>query len=174
MKKRSTLVVWIFCALLAAMPGLWAITSSPVLAGDSGGNHHVKGGHGHPGMGMALKGLNLTEAQKKDIATILRTKRDEAKGIADEMVAARKNLFTLVGAADYNESAVRQAAHEISRLHEEMLVLRAGAVHQVQGLLTPEQKQKWDVKRARFADNMQDRMDDRFEHLDEWINAHSH
>lgn len=120
-----------------------------------------------------LRKLNLTDAQKQEIASILKDKRDEAKTLATQMADARKNLFTVMSSPEYNDAAVQQAAQQIAQVHEQMIVLRAQIFHQVQGILTPEQQTKLAAMRARFGEKMQDRIEHRFDRLDKWIDAHS-
>lgn len=161
------MAVWVFVALLAAVPGFWALTGSSVQAREFG-----RGPHGGL-LGHALEGMDLTDAQKHDIAVILKEKREEAKGCMGQMSTARKNLFALTGAPEYNEAEVRRAAHQVAEIQEQLMVLRAGAVHRIQSVLTPEQRAKWSERRAHFAEKKHDHMHDGFGHMDEWIDAHS-
>jgi protein CpxP len=52
----------------------------------------------------------------------------------------------------YDSAKVREIANKQAALHADMTVLRTETMHQIYSLLTPEQKQKWDAKRARHDD----------------------
>ncbi len=118
--------------------------------------------------------LGLSPEQKSDIANILKEKRNEAKTLVDQMVEARKKLFAVIGSTDYNEGTVRQAAQEVARWREELIVLRAQAGRQINEVLTAEQKAKLDAARDRIQGRMQEHIDRRFEHLDQWIEDNGH
>ena len=167
MEKSKVWIVWIFCLVLAALPAFWMPT--PSVARDVGAEH----GKGEFRPLHNLKKLQLTEAQKHDVAVILKENRDQFKGLRSQMAEARKNLFAAINAPEYNEVAVRQAAHEIARCQEELIVMRAQIRHQVRAVLTPEQLAKLDAMRERFRERIREHRHDRFERMDKWIDAHS-
>ncbi|MHC1727190.1 MAG: Spy/CpxP family protein refolding chaperone [Syntrophobacteraceae bacterium] len=159
-----------FCLVVAALPAFWMPAGSSARDLDGGCFR------GKPGFGMLMHGLNrldLSTEQKHDIALILKEKRNEARTLVDQMVEARKKLFTTIGSTDYNESAVRQAAQEVARCHEELIVLRTQAGQQIKEVLTSEQKAKMEAAREHFGQRMQEHIDDHFDHLDQWIEENS-
>lgn len=166
-RQRKTLLVWALCLMLAAFPALWA----PGIASARG--HHGQGRGEHFGPLQMLKKLDLTDAQKRDVAAILKAHREQVKKLAVQTADAREKLFAVVGSRDYNEAAIRQAAQELSKLHEEMIVLRAQMIHKIRGVLTADQQAKLDAMRAKFHGRMHKHMDRRFERLDKWIDKYS-
>lgn len=169
-RKGKIFAVWFFCLMIAALPAVWVSASASPAQCDAGCFREK------PGFGMLkreLGRLGLSPEQKSDIANILKEKRNEARTFVDQMVEARKKLFAVIGSADYNEGAVRQAAQEVARWREELVVLRAQAGRQINEVLTAEQKTKLDAARDRIHGRMQDHIDRRFEHLDQWIEDNS-
>lgn len=166
-RKKKTLLVGLLCLMLAAFPMLWA--AGTASAGEGGG--HGRGGHHGPF--QMLKKLNLTDAQKHDVAVILKENRDQVRNLATQMAGSREKIFSLVGGADYNEAALRQAAQDVSKLHEEMIVLRAQIAQKIRGVLTADQLAKLDAMRARFGGKMEKRMDRGFDRMDQWIDKYS-
>jgi len=166
-RKKNTLLIGLICLMLAAFPMVWTVGLAS--AGEGGGH----GGGGHHGPFPMLKKLGLTDVQKREVAGILKENRDQIKSLATQMADARKKVFALAGAAEYNEAALRQAAQDAAKVHEDMIVLRAQMGQKIRAILTPEQLAKLDAMKAKFGGKMEERMDHRFDRLDHWIDKHS-
>ncbi len=135
--------------------------------------HHKGAGGEFMGPKGFFKDLNLTKAQKHDIAIILKDHRQDMKENMANMRTARKNLFAAVHSPEYNEQAVRDAAREVSRWEENMAVQRAQVHSQIQKVLTPEQKTKLAAKFADFGGKFEQRSQKRLDRMDKWIEKHA-
>ena len=72
-----------------------------------------------------LRSLNLTDAQKAQIKTIVDSHQDDMKGIADRMIPARQALQAAIVANPVNESVIREAASAVGAVEADAAVLRA-------------------------------------------------
>ncbi len=117
-----------------------------VQAGAFGPRHH-KGAL----IGLrALMELDLTDAQKVEVADIIEKYRDEEKEIVTQLKDARENLKNVVQADLFNEQDVRQAFQQMSPKIEDMTVLRAKFMNELKKVLTPEQLEKMENSRKEF------------------------
>ena len=117
--------------------------------------------------------LNLSDAQKHDIAVILKEHRTEISGVVTDMVAARKALNDLVTADDSTEEAIRQAFQKAAGYEEELTVMRAKLMQEIKGVLTAEQKITLQNMKAELQAKMKERIQQGKSLIDEWIDTHS-
>jgi len=129
----------------------------PSFAHDGGMmQHHGMMGGGGPGMMqgpgqgmqrgkgpmMHLRALDLTEAQRDKIFTIMHGQapamRDKHKAIRH----AREQLRTLAHGDSFDGGKARSAADALGKAISEMALLRAQTHAQVHAVLTPEQRKK--------------------------------
>jgi len=114
--------------------------------------HHGKmGAHGdmQHGFQQKLKELNLTSEQQAQVKDILEKQKPQREAHMKAMQESRQALREATRSDAYDSAKVREIANKQAALHADMTVLRTETMHQIYGLLTPEQKQKWDAKRAR-------------------------
>lgn len=118
---------------------------------------HRKGGEGFRGMrgghGMMFRDLNLTDAQKAQIKTIMDANKptDGDMQQMKSLMEARKNGGTLTD----DQKAQFKAFREQRRAKQE-------AVHQqILAILTPEQKQQLEQKQQERRQRMQERRQQR-------------
>lgn len=131
-----------------------------------------KGCHGrglHHGPIHALKQLDLSDAQKHEIAVVFVKHREQGKEKAEAMHRSRQGLMEASEAEVFDETAVRQAYKAVATAGEEMAVHRAVFVAELRGILSPEQWQDF----QEFNDARQERMGNRKEHnprfIDRWL-----
>lgn len=158
---------------LAAILVMLAMTSAGVTTawarpcGPGGG-----GGHGAHLLNVLL-GLSLSDAQKHEIAVIMKTNRDEFKAVMGQVRDARKDVFDRINAEPLNEDAVRQAVRQLATVGEQAAVLRARVFSEIKGVLTPEQRKALADKRARFEAGFEHGKHRGSSLLDDWIDTHS-
>jgi len=162
---RSGVVV-MFAVLLT----LWSPCRS---FANNDNNGPRRGGCEIPGMEMVFSRLDLSDAQKRDIALILKSHREEMNTLFSSLITARKNLYNAVHAPEYTESYVRQAAHEAAVWEIDLTVLRAQVKSEIRNVLTSEQKDDVAEHHAQFGDKIQDRIEECFQRLDNWIETHT-
>jgi len=120
------------------------------------GGPGMRGGPGGPfGMaGLPLRELELTDAQREQVRTIMESHSADRKAVGDKMIAARKALHEAIAAESLDEAAIRAAAAEVGAAEADAAVLQAKIHGEVFAILTPEQ-----VKRAKeLRSEMENRM----------------
>ena len=122
------------------------------------GGHGFRGGPGGPfgPGGLALRGLDLTDAQREQVKAIMESHRDEQKAIGDRMQAARKALHEAIAADTFDETAVRAKAAEIGAVEADAAVLQARIKSGIFAILTPEQVKKAKELRSQMENRMKD------------------
>ncbi|WP_419569625.1 Spy/CpxP family protein refolding chaperone [Rheinheimera sp.] len=144
--KAKTLTALLFSTLVAA-------TSLTAIAGQDRGQHGPM-----PGAMMQLKGLDLTDAQKEQVKTLMKQARASMPAKAD-MQAQHEQLKTLIQAENFDEAAVRtalqsQQSQQSQRLEAE--VSRSRLQHDIYQLLTAEQKAKLAEREQKREARMQE------------------
>jgi protein CpxP len=125
------------------------------------------GGPGGPGgLGLPLRALDLSDAQREQVQTIMQGYRDEFQATGRKLAAARKAQHDAVTAVPANESLIRARVAEASAVETEAALLRAKVHGEVWAVLTPEQQAKATALKAerekRMAE-MRSRMEQRRE-----------
>ena len=122
------------------------------------GGPGFRGGPGGPfGMGaFALRGLDLTDAQRDQVKAIMESHRDEQRAIGDRMQAARKALHEAIAADSFDEAAIRAKAADIGAVEADAAVLQAKIKSEVVAILTPEQLKKAKELRSDMENRMKE------------------
>jgi periplasmic protein CpxP/Spy len=106
------------------------------------------GGWGGPGHGMAFWGreLNLTDAQKAQIKTIMQANHASMKTVAQQMLQNRANLLAATANGAYDPATVQKIqtlANNQAALEATMIVNREAIQHQIYTqVLTADQQAK--------------------------------
>ena len=122
------------------------------------GGPGMRGGPGGPGgmFGLPMRELNLTDAQREQVRTIMESHRDAQKAIGDRMQAARKALHESVAADAFDENAIRAKAAEVGAVEADAAVLQAKIHGEVIAILTPEQVKKAKELRSEMENRAKD------------------
>jgi protein CpxP len=146
--------------LLPALIVGTVFTATLVMAGPGGyGRGNCNGNGGGPGtmtfeqheervenklerMGAILE---LTEAQKVEIAALFNDQWQDHQQLREQMHASRDEMRDVHSPGDFNETDFRAKAAKRSELKTEMMVQKAKLRQQVYNLLTPEQQEKADA-----------------------------
>ena len=107
------------------------------------GHQHTQRGEGHGGGLMGpkmLSGLNLSEAQRDRVFTIMHAQAPAMREQAKQVRQARQDLQTLSLSGEMDESRLRAAAQRASQAMADLAVLRARTHNEVFKVLTPEQQ----------------------------------
>lgn len=135
----------------------------PAIAGGSD-RHDAQGHHGGPrhagaehliGMKM-LKGLDLTDAQKTQLETLIAEHRASVK--AKQQPAAMQSLHSelqlLLQAEQFDEAAARLLLEKQQNTRLEHDIERLKFQHQLMSVLTAEQKAKLQARQAKMQERM--------------------
>ena len=115
-------------------------------AGDSrGAMHH---GARRDGAMRMLRGLDLSEAQRDQIFEIRHTQAPAMRTQMKALHAARKDLRELALAPQYDAAQARASADALARATSQIALMRIDTMRKVLAVLTPEQRQKLEERRA--------------------------
>lgn len=144
--KHSTVIALLFSGLVAA-------TSISSFAGPERG-HEAHDGHGakHGWHLRALKGLDLTDAQKEQIKTLTEQHRASMPK-HDEMKSDMTELKALVQAESFDEAAVRALFESKQKDRLDHEVARAKLQFEINKVLTVEQKAKLAERQQKWHEN---------------------
>ncbi len=108
--------------------------------------------------------LNLTDDQKAQIKTVLRSERDALKPLLGQLHSARENLRAAIRAGDANETTVRAASAKVAAVEADLAVERMKIYGKIAPILTDEQRQQiseFEQRADGFADRAIARGSDR-------------
>ena len=126
---------WIALTVATAL-NICGLMTTPSLAADTNAPAH--GGF----FQRIAQRLNLTDDQKAQIKTILRSEKDTLKPLLDQLHAARENLRAAIQASDANETTVRAASARVAAVEADLAVERMKIYGKIAPILTDEQRQQ--------------------------------
>ncbi|WP_029461193.1 Spy/CpxP family protein refolding chaperone [Solidesulfovibrio alcoholivorans] len=131
----------------------------------------VQGALVGPGKGFVrlLDSLDLSAAQKHQVAAILKDARDKSQPLRDSLKASFAKLREIMDKTPGDEAAVRQAAKIMSDAAVELAVERGKVKAALDALLTPEQRSKRDALRTEFKQKFLEHKENRHQEIDAWI-----
>ncbi len=105
-------------------------------------------GPGGPGVGLSLRALDLTDAQREQVRQLTQQNRDQMRALMDRMRAAQDARRKAIEAAPFNESQVRAAMKELAEVEADLAVAEARLQADVYALLSADQQQRLQQLRA--------------------------
>jgi Spy/CpxP family protein refolding chaperone len=118
---------------------------APGMEGEDSAPEHGPGLRGGP-----MAGLNLTQAQRDQLKTLRRARRDKIQSIQNQLQDAREDLHDLLrGSAkgdDFNAKA-RAQNEKVLELAKKLGQERFESILEIRDILTPEQIKKFDEHR---------------------------
>ena len=127
--------------------------------GPEGMGHH---GWGWPGPHMAFLGreLNLTDAQKAQVKTIMQANHANMKTVLQQMAENRKALLAVTANGAYDPVKIQALANQQAQLEAAMIVQHEAVEHQIYTqVLTADQQAKAEQLRTeeinRITEHMQ-------------------
>jgi Spy/CpxP family protein refolding chaperone len=150
MKKRNIIILAIGILVLGAV----FVVAQKAM-------HRGFGGHGfggRPGMGMALRGLNLTDDQKAKVKEIMEANKTTFQPLMQSLRDNHKKLADLTANGAFDEAQVQALATEQGNLTAKMIVERERVKSQVFAILTDEQKAKAAQMHEQMKEHFKNRM----------------
>lgn len=159
-------------AIRRVLAGLavFLLSSTLALAQPRGGRHGGPGwgagpeGLGGPGplgggmlRGMMGAALDLDDAQKEQIRSILEATRTSLQPVMEQLRQNREAAQAAVQAGK-SDAELQQIADEGGRLHAQIQGAMLKAHAKVWAVLTPQQKEKWNKLREEARARMEERM----------------
>lgn len=99
---------------------------------------HMRAGRGHAFQQLMSSYLNLTDAQKSQMATIRSSAQAQAKPVREQLRQNRQQLNAAIQAGQPTDALAAQQGQLLGKL----IAIRAGTRAQMRAVLTPEQVQK--------------------------------
>ena len=134
----------------------------PAMRGGRGGPQGGPGGAGRgvgrfggPGGPMGPLGLNrldLSDAQRDQVRSLVESRRDETKGLADRARSAHDALQAAVTADTFDEGAIRAHSAEVASVEADMAVARARLHADILQILTAEQRTQLKALQAQMKE----------------------
>jgi periplasmic protein CpxP/Spy len=154
MKTKLMVVVSVMALVLC---GTAMIASAQ---GPEGGPHHGWGGPGPGGMGFMARELNLTDAQKAQVKTIMQANHANMKPIMQQMEQNRAAMLAATANGAYDQAKITALANQQAQLHAAMTIQREAIQHQIYTtVLTADQQAKAEQLRtqqiARINEHLQ-------------------
>jgi protein CpxP len=114
-----------------------------------------------PRVDLGLRGVELTDAQREQVRSIMQSHRSEFDTVSKALRDAHRAFGEATRAATVDEAAVRANSTTLANAMAEEAILRAKVRAEVHALLTPEQQQQLKEREA----NMQKRLQQRQERM---------
>lgn len=109
------------------------------------GGEHAKSSWGHGkshGPAHFLRGLNLTEAQKDQVFTIMHAQAPIMRDTRKQHWALKKELMAVTQADQFDDAKAQQIANKIATLEQSKVLNRARTHAKILAVLTPEQREE--------------------------------
>jgi len=109
-------------------------------------------------VGLALRGLELTEAQREQVRQLTVQYREQTRTLLERLQTAQEARRKAVEAIPFSEPQIRTAAQALAEVETELAVQQARLQADVYALLTPEQQSRLQTMRAERDARMKQRM----------------
>lgn len=116
-----------------------------------------RGGPGGPMGGLMLGELDLTEAQREQVRTIMETRRAADEPLMERAQAARQALQTAIQTQPVDEATIRARSADLATIEADLAVSRARLQAEILALLTPEQRTELEQQQAQMRERMETR-----------------
>jgi periplasmic protein CpxP/Spy len=146
--------VLVAAGLVAALAGGTAVAIAQAPQGGPGVNGPEHGRRGGPrGFGgpmgdFGLRGIDLTDAQRDQLRTIMESHKAEFEQAGAKLREGHRGLAKAVEATSVDEAAIRAASTALASAMADEAILRAKVRVELNGILTAEQLQKLQERRA--------------------------
>lgn len=136
MNRISTVVT---AAVVVALVASGVAFAQGPRGGGPGGPGGPRGGQ-DGGPGLALGGLNLTDAQQQQIRDIRQQERESVRELQTKRRAATEVQRRVTEAVPVNEGAIRDAVAAVAEIETEVAIKQAHVFNQIWSVLTREQQ----------------------------------
>ena len=151
--------IWIVAAMLLALVLCGTVMLS--YAQDSqAAPEKVWQGHRHARMAYLSRELNLTDAQKQQIRSIMQAGRQANLPLMQQVATNKKAMLAATANGAYDQTKVQALANQQGQLMAQLIVQRQAIQHQIYTqVLTPEQRTTADQLRAKQIARIDNRLE---------------
>ena len=158
MKTRMVIAA----ALVAALAGGYAVAAAQAPRGGPGMRAAGPGLPGGPRGGgaagdLGLRGIDLTEAQREQVRSIMESHRDQFADLRQKLGAAHRAFAEATRSYAVDEAAIRTQSAAVANAMADEAILRARVRTEVHALLTAEQQQQLKDRQAEMQKRLQER-----------------
>ncbi|HEU5336649.1 MAG TPA: Spy/CpxP family protein refolding chaperone [Terriglobales bacterium] len=127
-----------------------------------------RGGHWHKGdflnrrLAHLTRTLDLSDAQQQQVKSLVEAQRPAFKALMQQMVSERQQMLTATQNGQFDAAKVQAIANQQGQTMASLIVARQELQSKIYGLLTPEQRTKFDQMQQR-----------RMEHMQKWLGTSS-
>jgi Spy/CpxP family protein refolding chaperone len=100
--------------------------------------------------------LKLSDEQQGQVLNIINKYQDQREGLRSRTVNARRDVAAALRAGTFNEENARKAFREASAVTEDIFIMRARMMSELKAVLTPEQVQLLQERKARRHEKIKD------------------
>ena len=143
-----------------AVVGLF-VTGVAFAQAPRGGHGATRGGFGARGLGLPLRQLNLTEAQKTQLQQIREQHRADMDAAMKKLAAARRTQQAAIESVPVDEAKIASLTQDLTQAEVDVAIQRARLNAAVWGVLTDAQKAQVTKLRAERQARMSERRERR-------------
>jgi len=142
---------WMFAVALLAVVLCGAMMISYAQQTDNTNPKPAWAGHHHgEHMAYLAKALNLTDAQKDQVKSIMQGNRTNTRPLMQQMAQNRLAMLTATSAGAFDQAKVTSLANQQAQLMAQLTVQKESIKHQIYTqVLTPEQRATADQMRQK-------------------------
>ena len=131
------------------------------VVGEAGrlGRHHGPPGMVGPGFHRlkSMIQLQLSDSQQSNILNILEKYENQRENLKQSLREARRNLARVLEAEQPDEDEIRDALRRAVPIREELLVMKVKMMAELKTVLTPEQLQLLEERKAHRSERLKSR-----------------
>jgi protein CpxP len=158
--------ILVAAGLVAALAGGTTLGFAQGRGGPGGPGQGMAGPRGHgPRFDFGLRGVQLTDAQREQVRSIVESHRAEFQATGQALRDAHRAFAEATRAESIDEATVRTRATAVASAMADEAVLRSKVRAEVHALLTPEQQQQLKERQAEMQKRQQERMQRQKERL---------
>ena len=116
-------------------------------------------GRGVPQTGLALRALDLTEAQREQVRQLAQQHREQTRPLLERARTAERARRQAVEAIPFSESEIRAAAQALAEIETDLAVQQARLQADIYALLTPDQQGQLQKMRVDREARLKQRLD---------------
>ena len=145
------IIIGIIAVVVLAGGAIFVVAQKARHSGGPGFGH-CRGDH----IGMALRGLDLTDEQKAKVKEIMDASKANVEPLIQQMRDNHKTIADLGTNGAFDQAKVEAAASEQGNTMAKLIVEKEKAKAQVFALFTDDQKAKAAAMRAKFEEHFKD------------------
>ena len=149
MKK---IILGIITVVVLAGGAIFVVAQKAGHVGGPGFGH----GRGDHMLGMALRGLDLTDDQRAKVKEIMEASKTTVEPLMQQMRDNHKSIEALAATGAFDQAKVETAAAEQGSIMAKLIVEREKAKAQVFALMTDDQKAKAAAMKSKFEEKAKD------------------